>query len=113
MRNEYVSRRGSMAAWSRNYNTVRHETKAMGPMVLTLMLVTTVLMVGLVAATQGTKATSYDYKISNMEDEISELTAKKEDLAVEKARLTSIAAAENSEVAAQMETAEVSGYANE
>ncbi len=46
-----------------------------------------------------------------MEDEIAELEAKKEDLAVEKARLTSIAASENSEVANAMENAGVDGYA--
>ena len=48
-----------------------------------------------------------------MDNEISELTAQKEDLAVEKARLTSVAAAETSQVAANMEDGQVSGYASE
>lgn len=39
------------------------------------------------------------------------MKAKKEDLAVEKARLTSIASAKNSTVAAIMEDATVTGYA--
>lgn len=72
-----------------------------------------VLIVGLIYATQGAKATSYDYELSNVEDEISDLQARKEDLAVEKARLNSIAASENSQVAANMPDAQVSGYANE
>ena len=72
-----------------------------------------VLIVGLIYATQGVKATSYDYELSNIEDEISDLESRKEDLAVEKARLTSIAASESSEVAANMPEGSVAGYAAE
>ena len=43
---------------------------------------------------------------------MAELEAKKEDLAVEKARLTSIAASENSTVAQSMENASAGGYAD-
>lgn len=70
-----------------------------------------VVIMGLIYVAQGTQATNYDYELSAMEDEIAELEAKKEDLAVEKARLTSIAASENSEVANAMENAGVDGYA--
>ena len=72
-----------------------------------------VLIVGLIYVAQGTKATNYDYELSAIEDEISELEAKKEDLAVEKARLTSIAASQDSTVAANMDDANVAGYAEE
>ena len=114
MRNEYVSRRGtSTTTWSRNRNTVRHTPKSLGTMSLTAILGMLLLVVGLIYLTQGAKATAYDYELSNMEDEIAELTAQKEDLAVEKARMTSVAAAESSEVAANMATADVSGYASE
>ncbi|MBQ1540038.1 hypothetical protein IIZ72_00540, partial [Candidatus Saccharibacteria bacterium] len=61
----------------------------------------------------GTKATSFDYKISEVESEITEMTARRDDLAVEKARLTSVATAKNSTVAANMENASVTGYATE
>jgi hypothetical protein len=71
------------------------------------------LVFGLIYVAEGTKATGYDYKISEVETEISEMTARKEDLAVEKARLTSVAAAKNSAVAASMENAVVTGYATE
>lgn len=114
MRNEYVSRRGMATnSWSRNQNTVRHSKKSLGNLSLTAIFGLMVLIVGLIYATQGVKATSYDYELSNIEEEISELTAKKEDLAVEKARLTSIAASENSQVAAAMQDGNAAGYANE
>lgn len=72
-----------------------------------------VLIVGLIYVTQGTKATGWDYELSKIDSEIDELEAKKEDLAVEKARLTSIAASENSTVAANMEDGNASGYVSE
>lgn len=111
MRNGYVSQRGN--SWSRNANTVRHETRALGPIALMITVGISLVCLALIAASQSTKANSFDYAISSIESEISELTSKKEDLAVEKARLTSIAASEKSEVAAQMAAAEVSGYASE
>lgn len=80
------------------------------------MAVATALMVmvlALIYVTQGTKSTGYDYAISNIDDEIAELQAQKEDLAVEQARLTSVVASEQSQVAANMQNATVSGYAEE
>ena len=100
-------------SWSRNQNTVRHSGKSLGNLSLTAIFGLMVLIVGLIYATQGVKATSYDYELSNIEDEITELTAKKEDLAVEKARLTSIAASENSQLAAAMQNGSASGYVDE
>ena len=107
----FTTRRGTRAtagaaSWSRNHNTVRHTPKTLGSL-------SNAMIVGLIYVAQGTQATNYDYELSEIEDEIAELTAKKEDLAVEKARLTSIAAAENSTVAAQMEDGQVAGYVAE
>lgn len=114
MRNEYVSRRGTMASsWSRNQNTVRHTGRKLGNVSLTAIFVLMVLIVGLIYATQGVKATGYDYELSNIENEISDLQAKKEDLAVERARLTSIASSESSQVAARMQDGNASGYISE
>lgn len=113
MRNEYVTRRGTVTnSWSRNQNTVRHSSRKLGNLSLTAIFGLMVLIVGLIYATQGVKATGYDYELSNIENEISDLQAKKEDLAVERARLTSVAASENSQVASTMAEASVSGYAN-
>ena len=103
--------RESSSAWVRNRNIVRHTPKTLGSVSQSVILGVLVLAIGLIYVTQGTKATSYDYELSRVESEISELKAKQEDLAVERARLTSIAAANTSEVAAKMETASVSGYA--
>ena len=74
------------------------------------MLIT---VMGMIYLTQGTKATSYDYALNELDSEIAELTAEKEDLAVEKARLTSIAASNDSTVAAAMPTSSPSGYVAE
>ena len=74
------------------------------------MLIT---VMGMIYLTQGTKATSYDYALNELDSEIAELTAEKEDLAVEKARLTSIAASNDSTVAATMPTSSPSGYVAE
>ena len=112
----YVSKRNvatSTSTWSRNFNTVRHTQKNLGPVAYAILMGSIVLMFGLIYVSQSTRATSYDYELSAIDSEISELQAKKEDLAVEKARLTSIAASENSEVASAMEQAGVGGYAAE
>lgn len=111
----YTTRRGTTmnGSWSRNRNTVRHTPKTLGSISNAMIVGILVLIVGLIYVAQGTQATNYDYELSAMEDEIAELEAKKEDLAVEKARLTSVAASENSTVAAGMADAQVSGYATE
>lgn len=111
MRNEYVSRRGTNS-WSRNQNVVRHGYRGLGDMSVRVILGLMVLIVGLIYATQSVKATQYDYEISDIDSEISSLESRKEDLAVERARLTSIAATESSTVAANMPDAQTSGYAN-
>ncbi len=103
--------RESTSSWVRNRNTVRHTPKTLGTLSQSMILGVLVLIVGLIYVTQGTKATSYDYQLSEIDSKISELQAQKEDLAVEQARLTSIARSQNSTVAVNMENAEVTGYA--
>ena len=100
-----------MAGWNRNRNTVRHTVRTLGTTSFTVIVSMLVLIVGLIYVTQGTKATSYDYQLSEIESEIDELASRKEDLAVERARLTSIAQSEQSEVVAMMEDAQADGYA--
>ena len=111
----YTTRRGNTmnTSWSRNRNTVRHASRELGPITQFLGVGILVLILGLFFVAQGTQVTSYDYELSAIEDEIAELEAKKEDLAVEKARLTSVAATENTAVANNMETASAAGYAAE
>lgn len=111
----YIPRRGGVetASFLRNRNTVRHTPRNLGTLSLSAIVGMLVLIVGLIYVTQGVKSTGYDYELSSIETEIDELAAKKEDLAVEKARLTAIAQAENSKVAVSMGEAKVAGYVGE
>ncbi len=112
--NNFTSRRVSSytaGSWAQNRNTVRHTPKTLGMVSQSVILVLLVVVFGLIYATQGTRSTNYDYELNNIENEISELEARKEDLAVEKARRTSVAAAASSEVAMTMEDASPVGYA--
>ena len=107
MRNQiYTTRRATVSSVSfmRTRNTVRHTVKGLGSISQIVIVSMITLVFGLIYVAEGTKATTYDYKISEVETEIAEMTAKKEDLAVEKARLTSVVAAKDSAV---------TGYATE
>ena len=110
----YVTRRGVTSnSFARNRNTVRHTKRSLGSISQIVIVSMLTLIFGLIYVAEGTKATSFDYELSSVESEISEMTTRKEDLAVEKARLNSVATAKNSTVAANMEDAVVSGYATE
>ncbi len=111
----YVSRRETSFSGSfvRGRNTVRHTRHSLGSISQIIIIGMITVVFGLIYVAEGTKATSFDYEISAVETEISEMTARRDDLAVEKARLTSVAAAKNSAVAMNMEDASVSGYVTE
>ena len=110
----YVSRRAPVTnSFARNRNTVRHTKRSLGSISQIVIVGMLTLVFGLIYVAEGTKATSFDYELSSVETEITEMTAQKEDLAVEKARLTSVASAKNSTVAAAREDATVTGYATE
>ena len=106
----YVTRRSS-SNFARGRNTVRHTRKGLGSISQIVIVSLITLVFGLIYVAEGTKATSFDYEISAVESEITEMTARRDDLAVEKARLNSVATAKNSTVAAAMENAAVTGYA--
>lgn len=98
--------------FSRNRNTVKILDGKYAPrIVIVAIFGVLVTVLGLQYAGQSSRATSYDYQLSDLNAQIDDLEAQKEDLAVEKARLTSIAASNNSQVAKNMENATVSGYA--
>lgn len=113
MQQTYVTRRAPSSSFVRGRNTVRHTKRSLGSISQIVIVSMLTLVFGLIYVAEGTKATSFDYEISSVEAEITEMTAKKEDLAVEKARLNSVAAAKNSTVAAAMEDATVTGYATD
>lgn len=108
----YATRRAAApVSFARGRNTVRLEKKSLGSISQIVIVSLITLVFGLIYAAEGTKATSFDYEISAVESEISDLNARRDDLAVEKARLTSVATAKNSTVAANMPDAVVTGYA--
>ena len=111
----YVTRRASFgeSSFVRNRNIVRHTKRSLGSISQIVIVSMLTLVFGLIYVAEGTKATSFDYELSSVESEITEMNAKKDDLAVEKARLTSVTAAKNSPVAAAMEDAAVTGYVAE
>lgn len=118
MRNQqtFTTRRGavsisSSSSWARNRNTVRHTPKTLGTISQSMILGAMALIIGMLYIAVSTDSTNYDYELSRVEGEIAELQAKKEDLEVAKARLTSVAKSATSEVAVVMENATVSGYA--
>ena len=109
----YVTRRQAAVSFTRGRNTVRHERRSLGTISQIVIITMITLIFGLIYVAESTKATSFDYEISAIESEITEMTARKSDLAVEKARLTSVVTAKSSTVAAVMEDATVTGYATE
>lgn len=110
----YVTRREPIGnSFVRNRNSVRYTKRSLGEISQIIIVSMLTLVFGLIYVAEGTKATSFDYELSSVESEISEMSAKKDDLAVEKARLNSIATAKNSTVAAAMEDAAVTGYVAE
>ncbi len=109
----YVTRRSTGVSFTRGRNTIRHTKKSLGSISQIIIVGLITLVFGLIYVAEGTRATGFDYEISAVESEITEMTARRDDLAVEKARLTSVAAAKNSAVAAAMEDAAVTGYATE
>lgn len=82
-----------------NQNRVRHSTQKLGSAMRGLLVATLVVIVGLIYAAQASRITTYDYKISEVQKEIDDLAARKEDLAAERARLNSIAEAAKSKLA--------------
>lgn len=99
-------------SYSRNRNTVHQgRFQRLGSFAEAGLLIAVVAAMGMIYVSSGTRGTSFDYEIAAMDEQISDLTAQKEDLAVEQARLTSIAASSNSKVAAAMpEAGEASTY---
>ena len=108
----YATRRqANPMSFARGRNTVRLEKRNLGSISQVVIISLITLVFGLIYAAEGTRANSLDYEIHGVETEISDLNARRDDLEVEKARLTSVAAAKTSTVAAAMTDATVTGYA--
>lgn len=104
-RGSYSVRGGSSSeSWARNRNAVRHNPKVtLGPVSHTITVFLFVLLVGLIFLTQSAKVTNYDMAIASTDTEIANLTAQRDALVVENAKITAAAAdADSNEVAAAM-----------
>lgn len=104
----------SSPGWAKNRNVVRHEPRVtLGPVSHTITIMLLVLVVGLIYVTQGTKATSYDYAMQGVNEEIASLEAQRDSLAAENARIMAAAAGDENEVVGMMTDAQAAGFAAE
>lgn len=101
--NYYVSRR--QQNWSRNQNTTRFQSAVkLGPVAHTVLVALMIIVLGLIYVTQATRTTGYDYEAQKIDSQISSLNEQKNDLEIEKARLTALETIKNSSVAQSMTT---------
>lgn len=96
----------------KNQNIVRNKIKIQsGPVTATLMLVGMVILLGLMYLSQVTKTSTFNYKISNLENKQNELQAQKDNLSIDAARLQSIAEAKKAAENAQLSQIKTVSYA--
>ncbi len=104
-------RRQNASSYKRNQNITPYvSVNKIGPFSQTLMIALMVAVLGMIYLTQATRTTSFDYDALAIDQEIAELSAKKTDLEIEQARLTSLKTIETSEVAQAMVQPSAVGY---
>lgn len=76
----------------RNQNSVtfKEESRRLGPISNTIMLIVLACLLGLVYLTQVTKTNAYSYSIKNLQNEQSSLKNKRDELEVASARLQAL-----------------------
>lgn len=110
----YTPRRASQKGWSRNQNTVPFVPSVkLGPVTHTVLIALMITVLGLIYLTQATQATSYDYAVQEIDQQIAELSTVKTDLEVENARLTALEAISTSSVAHEMTEPSATNYVTE
>jgi len=94
----------SGAAWARNRNVQRHDSKVtLGPISHTITVVLILVLLGFIYLTQSAKVTSFDIGLAETNTEIANLEIQRDALAVENAKITAAASSEDTnEVAAMM-----------
>jgi hypothetical protein len=105
----------SAESWGRNRNAVRHNPRiVLGPVTHTIGISVLVILIGLLFLSQSAKVTDYDIAIASKDTEIANLEAQRDALVVENAKITAVAANEDTnEVAAAMVTASSSDFVRE
>lgn len=93
----------------RNQNSTRFQSRVkLGPVAHTVLVALMITVLGLIYLTQAIKTTAYGYEAQDLDSQINELSAKKSELEVQNARLTSLERAKNNNVAAAMTSTETS-----
>lgn len=88
----------------RNQNTVslRAQTRTLGPVSNSIILIVLACLLGLLYLTQVTKTNAYGYQINGLQETQSKLQTEHDDLEVASARAQSLARAQGSDVAKGM-----------
>ncbi len=105
----FSSRRQNMMRRNQNSTKFKSDVK-LGPVAHTVLVALMIAVLGLIYLTQATKTSAFGYESQGLESEIAELSAKKSDLEVQNARLTSLAQVKNSSVASAMVAPESTDY---
>ena len=95
----------------RNQNSVNFQaqTRVLGPVSNTIILIVLACLLGLLYLTQVTKTNAYGYQINNLQQKQSQLSSEHDDLEVASARLQSLDRVKNSEVAKSLTAVAPSG----
>jgi hypothetical protein len=96
---------------NRGQNSVsfRVNSKRLGPVSNTIVLIVLACLLGLLYLTQVTKTNAYGYKINSLQEQQSKLESQHEDLAVASARMQSLDRASSSQTAQGMTQTTPSG----
>lgn len=98
-------------ALRKNQNFVKNKIRLQsGPVTSTIMLVVLVITLGLLYLNQVTKTSTFNYKISNLENKQLELQTTKDNLEIDAARLQSIAEAKKAAETAKLEQIKTVSY---
>lgn len=91
-------------SFGRNQNTARfkNDTRTLGPVSNTIMLIILACLLGLLYLTQVTKTNAYGYQINELQQQQSQLKDENAELQVSAARLQALDKVKNSEVAKSM-----------
>lgn len=100
------------ANWGRNQNLVEYKSKSkLGPVANMVVIVLLIALIGLLYLTQLSRTGSYSYELNDINERRTELAAEQDNLRVENARLQSLSAIKNSEVAQAMTAPATTDYA--
>lgn len=102
------------SSWRRNRNSVIFTpSKTLGPVAHTVLVVLMLAVLGLIYLTQITKTGMYSYQLDALKGKETSLTAAKQDLEVENARLEALDHVRQSDVAKNMTTPAATDFASE